>query len=123
MGRDLLCVLPTEEDVRNAEVDQEKVKKLDGLLLHITARGKKWDSVSRSFAPKLLVQEDPVCGSGHCHIVPYWSKKLGKKEILAYQASRRSGILHCRMEGSRVRLGGRAALYSIAEIADTAKGL
>ncbi|WP_440248600.1 PhzF family phenazine biosynthesis protein [Dialister succinatiphilus] len=123
MGRDLLCVLPTEEDVRNAEVDQEKVKKLDGLLLHITARGKKWDSVSRSFAPKLLVPEDPVCGSGHCHIVPYWSKKLGKKEILAYQASRRIGILHCRMEGNRVRLGGRAALYSIAEIADTVKGL
>lgn len=82
MGRDLLCVLPTEEDVRNAEVDQEKVKKLDGLLLHIMARGEKWDSVSRSFAPKLLVPEDPVCGSGHCHIVPYWSKKLGKRKSL-----------------------------------------
>ena len=123
MGRDLLCVLPSEEDVREAAPDQKKVEALDGLLLHITARGKETDCVSRSFAPKLMIEEDPVCGSGHCHIVPYWAEKLHKKDILAYQASDRGGTLYCRMEGKRVKLAGKAALYSIAEIADTKKGL
>lgn len=64
MGRDLLCVLPAEEDVRKAVPDQKKVEALDGLLLHITAKGKETDCVSRSFAPKLLIEEDPVCCNG-----------------------------------------------------------
>ena len=123
VGRDLLCVLPTEEDVRKAVPDQKKVEALDGLLLHITAKGKETDCVSRSFAPKLMIEEDPVCGSGHCHIVPYWAEKLHKKDILACQASARGGTLYCRMEGNRVKLAGKAALYSIAEIAGTEKGL
>lgn len=123
MGRDLLCVLPTEEDVRKAVPDQKKVEALDGLLLHITAKGKETDCVSRSFAPKLMIEEDPVCGSGHCHIVPYWAEKLHKNDILAYQASARGGTLYCRMKGNRVKLAGKAALYSIAVIADTEKGL
>lgn len=93
-----------------------KVKSLDGLLLHLTARGTEYDCVSRSFAPKLNVAEDPVCGSGHCHIVPYWRQILGKEKITAYQASARSGILYCRMEGDRVVLGGKAALYAISDI-------
>lgn len=123
MARDLLCILPTKEDVRKAAPDMEKVKALDGLLLHITARGKDYDSVSRSFAPKLDVEEDPVCGSGHCHIVPYWARKLGKDEIVAYQASQRGGTLYCKMEGDRIRISGKAALYSVAEIAESEKGL
>lgn len=116
MGRDLLTVLEDEEIVRALTPDMAKVKALPGSLLQVTARGKETDSVSRSFAPKLSVDEDPVCGSGHCHIVPYWAKKLGKKEILAYQASPRGGMLYCRMEGNRVKLAGKAALYSIAEL-------
>lgn len=72
--------------------------------------------MSRSFAPKLNVNEDPVCGSGHCHIIPYWSKKLGKNELVAYQASQRGGILFCRDQGDRVTLGGQAVLYSVADI-------
>ena len=86
IARDLLCVVDDEEFVRNKTPDFEKMMQLDGLLLHVTASGKDTDSVSRSFAPKLAVNEDPVCGSGHCHIVPYWADKEGKDDIVAYQA-------------------------------------
>lgn len=116
MGRDLLCVFDDEDTVRNMVVDQEKVRALDGLLLHVTVQGKDTDCVSRTFAPKCNVPEDPVCGSGHCHIVPYWADRLGKDEIVAYQASRRGGTLYCRRDGQRVTLAGKAALFSEAEI-------
>ena len=116
MARDLLCVLENEEDVRSMNPNMEKVKELDGLLLQVTAKGKNFDCVSRSFAPKLNVLEDPVCGSGHCHIVPFWANKIGKNNIIAYQASRRGGTLYCKVEGNRIKMSGRAALYSIADI-------
>ena len=116
MGRDLLAVLDDEEFVRNVEVDQAKVAELDGLLLHITAPGKDEDCVSRSYAPKLSVAEDPVCGSGHCHIVPYWAQEKGKNDIVAYQASKRGGTLYCTVEGDIIKMAGKAALYSTAEI-------
>jgi PhzF family phenazine biosynthesis protein len=116
LGRDLLCVLNSEQEVRNLAVDEEKAKALEGLLLHATARGKESDCVSRSFAPKLNVSEDPVCGSGHCHIIPYWGSKLEKNEMVAYQASERGGTLYCKLQDDRVKLSGKAALYSVAEI-------
>ncbi len=116
MGRDLLCVMDSAEQVINAAPDQAKVMQLDGLLLHLTARGADYDCVSRSFAPKCNVAEDPVCGSGHCHIIPYWANTLGKNELVAYQASRRGGVLYTRVEGDRIVLAGKAALYSEAEI-------
>ena len=91
---------------------------LDGLLLQITARADvtEYDCVSRSFAPKLNVLEGHVCGSGHCHIIPYWAKELSKDSLIAYQASPRGGVLYCRMDGDRVIMAGKAALYSQAEI-------
>lgn len=116
MGRDMLCVLDNEKTVRNLEPDLEKVKALDGLLLQVTAPGKDTDCVSRSFAPKLNVSEDPVCGSGHCHIIPYWADTLGKDELVAYQASKRGGTLYCRREGKKIFMAGKAALYSIDEL-------
>ena len=117
MGRDLLCVFDNEATVRSMAVDQEKVWALDGLLLHATAPGSgENDCVSRSFAPKCNVAEDPVCGSGHCHIIPYWAKELGKTELTAYQASRRGGVLYTRLDGDKVILAGKAALFSQAEI-------
>jgi PhzF family phenazine biosynthesis protein len=116
MARDLLCIFDNEDDIRNMEPDMEKVKKLDGLLLQVTAKGKDYDCVSRSFAPKLNVPEDPVCGSGHCHIVPYWAEKLKKNDIVAYQASKRGGTLYCKVDGNRVKMSGKAALYSTADI-------
>ena len=116
MGRDLLCVLDNEQLVRELVPNLKKIKQIDGLLLHVTARGKKEDCVSRSFAPKLAVAEDPVCGSGHCHIIPYWADTLGKEELVAYQASKRGGTLFCRREGNRVFMAGKAALYSVDEL-------
>lgn len=116
MGRDLLCVFDDEKTVRNLQPDMNKLLDLDGLLLQVTAPGKNADSVSRSFAPKLNVTEDPVCGSGHCHIVPYWAKRLNKGNLVAYQASKRGGTLYCRMAGDKVFLAGKAVLFSECEI-------
>ena len=116
MARDLLCVLDDEQTVRNLTPDLEKVKEIGGLLLHVTARGNNVDCVSRSFAPKLAVAEDPVCGSGHCHIIPYWADILGKDELVAYQASKRGGTLYCRREGDKILIAGKAALYSVDEL-------
>ena len=116
LARDLLCVLDDEQTVRDLKPDLEKIKQIDGLLLHVTARGKDEDCVSRSFAPKLAVAEDPVCGSGHCHIIPYWADTLGKDELVAFQASKRGGTLYCRREGSKIFMAGKAALYSVDEL-------
>lgn len=119
LGRDLLCVLKDENEVRNLTIKQEKAHLLDGLLLHVTARGSTsaFDCVSRTFGPKTDIIEDPVCGSGHCHIAPYWGKKLNKQKIIAYQASCRGGTVFCDLsESKRVKLSGNAALFSTNEI-------
>lgn len=94
----------------------EKLKHLDGLLCNITARGTKYDCVSRSFAPKLSVPEDPVCGSGHCHVIPVMAEKLGKNDLIAYQASRRGGELYCHIEDGHIAMAGYAVLYSEADL-------
>ena len=116
LGRDLLCVFDDEDIVKSIEPNMEKLLDLDGLLLQVTAPGKNTDCVSRSFAPKLNVKEDPVCGSGHCHIIPYWATKFEKESIVAYQAPKRGGTLYCRMSGNRVILAGKAALFSECEL-------
>ena len=116
MGRDLVCVLGDERQVCDAAPNSELLLGLDGLLTHITARGSQYDCVSRSFAPKLNVAEDPVCGSGHCHIVPLWADKLRKTDLIARQASKRGGTLYCRRVGDRVKLAGKAVLYSEANL-------
>ena len=112
LGRDLLCIFNDKEIVKNLSPDQKKLLTLDGQGVHITAPGNNTDCVSRSFFPKLNVAEDPVCGSGHCHIIPYWSKRLHKQELIAYQASQRGGTLYCRMDGKKVYLAGQAVLFS-----------
>lgn len=116
LGRDLLCVTEDAAAIPTLKPDQAKLAALDGLLQHITAQGEKYDSISRTFAPKLAIAEDPVCGSGHCHIVPLWAKKLGKEEIVARQASPRGGTLYCKMQGDRLTMAGSAVLYSVAEL-------
>lgn len=116
-ARDLLCVFDRAEDVLNMTPDQEKLRSLKGALMQVTAPGSgEFDCVSRSFAPKMGVPEDPVCGSGHCHIIPYWAARTGKSEFVARQASPRGGTLYCRLEGDRVKLAGRAALYAQSEL-------
>ena len=113
---DLVCVLESEKQVRMVQPDLDRIRKLDGLCLHVTARGDFYDCVTRTFAPKCNVAEDPVCGRAHCHIVPLWSEQLGKTDLVAYQASARGGILYCRHVGERVLLSGQAALFSEGEI-------
>ena len=88
-----------------------------GRIQNVTASGIETDCVSRSFCPKLSIAEDPVCGSAHCQIAAYWSQKLNKKEIYAYQASKRGGYLHCILQGNdRITISGEATLVAISEI-------
>ena len=116
LSRDLLMVVKDSETVEKIQPNLEKLSKLEGLTQAVTAAGKDFDCVSRVFAPKVGVNEDPVTGSTHCLIVPYWAEKLGKKKILARQASTRGGILHCEFLGERVKIAGQAALFATSEL-------
>ena len=116
MDRDLLLVLDDEQTVRDLQPNQDKLKELDGVCVAVTAKGKDYDCVSRVFAPKLALPEDPVTGSTHCMIAPYWAKRLGKTEIHAWQASARGGELFISCRGERVTVAGKAVLYATADI-------
>ena len=116
ISRDLMLVLEKEDEVAGFEPDGRLIEALPGMGLIITAPSRDYDFVSRAFFPKDKIPEDPVCGSAHCNLIPYWAKRLGKEDMTAYQASARGGILYCGNRGERVRIAGRAALYSIAEI-------
>ena len=94
----------------------DKLKKLDYPAVIVTAPGKKVDFVSRNFAPKLGIPEDPVTGSAHCELIPYWSKILKKKELLANQISERGGKLYCTHNEDRVTIGGEAVTFLRGEI-------
>jgi len=98
-SRDYFVVLPNEEAVMNCEPDFTLMKELDALGVIVTAKGQSVDVVSRCFYPGLGVQEDPVTGSAHCNVVPYWSEKLGKTRLYCKQLSQRGGDLHCELEG------------------------
>ncbi len=115
-SRDFLTVLGSEEDVRTLVPDLAQLATLDCLGIIATARGSEVDFVSRFFAPRAGIAEDPVTGSAHCTLIPYWAEKLGKTRLSARQLSRRGGTLHCEMRGDRVGIGGSAVLYSRAEI-------
>jgi predicted PhzF superfamily epimerase YddE/YHI9 len=111
LGLDLICVFETEDEVRKMHPNQEMLKGIEGRIQNATAKGLEFDCVSRSFAPKLSITEDPVCGSGHCHIIPYWVEKLEKNNITAFQASKRSGVLHGKMNNDNVIISGEATLF------------
>lgn len=119
-SRDYLVVLENEQQVINAVPDMSMLEKLDCLGIIITSessvKSSEFDFVSRFFAPSAGVPEDPVTGSAHCSLIPYWSKRIGKKNMTAFQASERSGILLCEDRGSRVGIGGRASLYLKGDI-------
>lgn len=117
LGRDLMFVLEQEEDVRNLRPDFSKLEQLpDGVGVIVTARSETYDFVSRAFFPKLQVNEDPVCGSAHCNLIPYWANELHKDELIARQLSKRGGTLYCGNLGDRVTISGSAVLYSIADL-------
>lgn len=110
-SRDYFVVLPNEEAVRNAAPDFNLMKELDTTGVIITAKGRKADAVSRCFYPGLGIAEDPVTGSAHCNIVPYWSHKLGKSKLFCQQLSPRGGDLYCELEADRVLMSGKCVLF------------
>ena len=117
LGVDLVCVFDDENIVRAMTPDQNLLAELPGRLQNATARGKETDCVSRSFCPKVAVAEDPVCGSAHCQIAPYWMGELGKNAVTAYQASKRGGFLFCELLGSgRISVSGEAVLVAESEV-------
>jgi PhzF family phenazine biosynthesis protein len=110
-SRDLMAVYEQEDQVRRLEPDMGKLAFLETFAVIATAPGKTCDFVSRFFAPKVGVPEDPVTGSAHCSLIPYWSERLGKKELQARQLSQRGGELFCVDKGERVTIGGRAVAF------------
>jgi len=116
-SRDLMAVFKDEETIKEMKPDFEKLKQLKNIFgVIVTARGRKYDFVSRYFAPGIGVPEDPVTGSAHCSLIPYWAEKLGKEHLRAYQLSKRGGEIFCRYHGERVQISGQAALYAKGEI-------
>jgi PhzF family phenazine biosynthesis protein len=111
-GRDYMAVFEREEEVAGLTPDLGELSRLEGQGVFVTAPGKDCDFVSRYFAPKVGVPEDPVTGSTHCVLVPYWSKRLGKKNLHARQLSPRGGELFCEDRGPRVGIGGTAITYA-----------
>ena len=116
-GRDLIFLLESEDVVKRLTPDFEKIKQFpEGLAVFVTAKGEAFDFVTRAFWPKLNVNEDPVCGSMYCSLLPYWNKKLNKTEMISRQVSKRGGTIYLEYCGERVKMSGRAALYSSADI-------
>ena len=115
-GGDMMVVVPSEKELEAFAPDFEAMKNLDGRGLIMTAPSAEYDFVSRCFYPKLDVPEDPVTGSAHTFLTPLWTGKLGKREMLAKQVSRRGGVLKVSLEGSRVFITGQAVLFMQGEI-------
>lgn len=110
-ARDYLLVYGSEEDVRQIRPNFFELSKLPLHAVIVTAPGKDCDFVSRFFAPGVGVAEDPVTGSAHCTLIPYWAERLGKEKLFARQVSKRGGELFCELSGDRVLIGGKAALF------------
>lgn len=115
-ARDYLAVFAREAEVRALKPDFAALKTLDCLGVIATAPGRDCDFVSRFFAPGAGVDEDPVTGSAHCTLVPYWARRLSRTRLLARQVSARGGELDCEQSGERVLISGHAALYLRGEI-------
>jgi len=113
---DFLVVIHPEEKVLKLNPDFYLLAGLEGRGVIVTAQGKEVDFVSRFFAPGIGIPEDPVTGSAHTTMIPYWSKRLKKKKMSARQLSARGGTLVCEDHGDRVRIGGEAQLYLKGEI-------
>jgi PhzF family phenazine biosynthesis protein len=110
-ARDYLVVLDNEEMVRGLTPDMRMLEQIDGTGVIVTAPGDATDFVSRFFAPKIGIPEDPVTGSSHCTLIPFWAERLGKQKLKAVQLSRRGGVLECEHHNERVRIAGKAVVY------------
>ena len=115
-AEDYMVVYETQDDILTINPNFEKLKSLNLRGVIITAKGENVDFVSRFFAPKLGINEDPVTGSAHCELTPYWAKKLGKDQLISKQLSPRGGVIQCELKGDRVLLSGKAVKYMEGKI-------
>jgi PhzF family phenazine biosynthesis protein len=115
-AEDFLAVLASEADVLALKPDTVQLAGVESRGIIVTAPGSDCDFVSRFFAPRLGIIEDPVTGSAHSTLIPFWSERLGKTRLVARQLSRRRGELFCEARGDRVGIGGHAVLYSRAQL-------
>ncbi|CCH48132.1 PhzF family phenazine biosynthesis protein [Pseudodesulfovibrio piezophilus] len=109
--RDMMAVFENEDEVRGLSPDFRLVSQLDGMCMICTAPGLDYDFVSRTFVPEQGIPEDPVTGSAHCTMVPFWADRLGKTLMRAYQASSRGGAIDCEYLGDRIKIAGKAVTY------------
>jgi PhzF family phenazine biosynthesis protein len=113
---DYLFVFETEKQIQNIKPNLMKIASFGGRGVIVTAKGEKVDFVSRFFAPQSGIDEDPVTGSAHTTLTPFWSDRLNKTKLTAIQLSERLGYLQCELLGDRVEICGQAKLYLIGEI-------
>ncbi len=117
-SRDYMLVYDTEQEIENIKVDRQMFDQinLDPGGVIVTAKGESCDFVSRFFTPQASILEDPVTGSAHCSLIPFWSSRLGKNKLNAIQISDRVGKLYCQNKKDRVIIGGKAKTYSIGNL-------
>ncbi len=108
----LFAELKDKNEVRNFNPNLNLILKLPYRALLITSRDDEYDFISRYFAPSVGIDEDPVCGSAHCRLIPYWAKKLGKNNMIAYQASKRGGVIKCQNLKDKVIISGKTITVS-----------
>ena len=113
---DYMAVIDNEKSLQFLQPDFTEIAKLDARGLIVTAKGDEVDFVSRFFVPRLGINEDPVTGSAHTTLLPLWSKKLGKNNLIARQLSKRGGQLVCKYKNDRCLIGGKAKLFLTGEI-------
>lgn len=113
---DYMLIFNDQQEIKQLSPNLSAIEKLDARGLIVTAKGTDCDFVSRFFCPKGGVNEDPVTGSAHTTLTPYWAKKLGKNELVAIQVSSRRGKLSCKLIGDCVEITGQAVLYMKGEI-------
>ena len=116
LARDLMVVFENEEQVRELRPDFARIAALDAFALIVTAPGRDADFVSRFFAPKAGIPEDPATGSSHCTLTPYWAQRLRKSALTARQLSPRGAEMRCEQRGDRVVISGQCAWYLTGEI-------
>jgi PhzF family phenazine biosynthesis protein len=118
---DLMFVFRNQNEIQNLKPDFSFIKTLEMRGIIATASSDEFDFVSRFFAPREGIDEDPVTGSAHTMLIPYWAKKLGKNKLVAKQISKRGGVLYCKYSDDRVQIGGRAQTYLTGEIFGVSK--
>lgn len=117
-SRDYVLMYDTEQEIKNIKINRQFFDQLNlnkgGVI--VTSKGANCDFVSRFFTPQASILEDPVTGSAHCSLIPFWAKKLNKKELSAQQLSKRGGVLNCLDKNDRVIISGQAKTYSVGKL-------